>query len=130
MQFRRVVVTGMGALTPLGNTLQYYWSGLINGVSGAAEITHFDPSKFKTKFACEVKGFDPLNYFDRKESRKLDTYSHYAVAASEETWRRCFSKSTTVESPNWASSASWDCVISSIARAARHCAGVIFNNFC
>src|SRR5947207_7891491 len=84
MQFRRVVVTGMGALTPLGNTLQEFWNGLVNGVSGADNITHFDASKFKTRFACEVKGFDPLNYFDRKEARKLDTYSHYAVAASDE----------------------------------------------
>ena len=84
MQFRRVVVTGMGVITPLGNTLHDYWNGLINGVSGADNITHFDASKFKTKFACEVRGFDPLNYFDRKEARKLDTYSHYAIAASEQ----------------------------------------------
>src|SRR3954468_19513973 len=84
MQFRRVVVTGMGALTPLGNTLPEYWNGLINGVSGAANITHFDPAKFKTKFACEVKGFDPLNFFDKKEARKLDKYSQFAMASSDE----------------------------------------------
>ena len=72
MQLKRVVVTGIGALTPLGNTLQDYWSGLINGVSGADLITLFDASKFKTRFACEVKGFDVTKFFDRKEARKLD----------------------------------------------------------
>jgi 3-oxoacyl-[acyl-carrier-protein] synthase II len=74
----------MGALTPLGNSLPEYWSGLINGVSGAANITLFDASKFKTKFACEIKGFDPLNYFDRKEARKIDRYSQLALAAVQE----------------------------------------------
>ena len=84
MQFRRVVVTGMGALTPLGNTLQEYWNGLLNGVSGAAGITLFDANKFKTRFACEVKGFDPLNFFDKKESRKIDRYSQFALAVTQE----------------------------------------------
>lgn len=81
---RRVVVTGMGALTPIGNNLQDYWKGLVDGVSGAGLITHFDTSKFKTKFACEIKNYDPANYFDRKESRKMDRYTQYAHIAAEE----------------------------------------------
>ncbi len=84
MELKRVVVTGLGALTPLGNSVTEYWNGLLNGVSGAAPITHFDASKFKTKFACEVKGFDIANYLDRKEARKLDPFSHYAIAAADE----------------------------------------------
>ena len=84
MQLKRVVVTGIGALTPLGNTLQDYWSGLINGVSGADLITLFDASKFKTRFACEVKGFDVTKFFDRKEARKLDRFTHFALAVTEE----------------------------------------------
>lgn len=84
MSLKRVVVTGIGALTPLGNSVSEYWNGLSNGVSGAAPITKFDASKFKTRFACEVKGFDPLNYFDKKEVRKLDPFSHYAVAVADE----------------------------------------------
>jgi 3-oxoacyl-[acyl-carrier-protein] synthase II len=84
MQLKRVVVTGMGALTPLGNTPADYWNGLINGVSGAGPITKFDASKFKTRFACEVKDFDPNNYFDRKEARKLDGFSQYALVVAEE----------------------------------------------
>src|SRR5688572_27667969 len=84
MQLKRVVVTGLGAITPIGNTIPEYWNGLVNGVSGAATITRFDPTKFKTKFACEVKGFDPANHFDRKEGRKLDTFSQYAMVASHE----------------------------------------------
>jgi 3-oxoacyl-[acyl-carrier-protein] synthase II len=81
---RRVVVTGMGALTPIGNNLQDYWNSLVEGVSGANMITHFDTSKFKTKFACELKGYDPANHFDRKEARKMDTYAQYAHVASDE----------------------------------------------
>lgn len=81
---RRVVVTGIGALTPLGNNLHEYWEGLINGVSGANLITHFDTEKFKTKFACEIKGYDSKNYFDRKEANKLDLYSQYALIATDE----------------------------------------------
>src|SRR5665811_653193 len=81
---RRVVVTGMGALTPIGNTLQDYWKGLVEGVSGAGLITHFDTTKFKTKFACEIKGFDPANFFDRKEVRKMDRYTQYAFVAADE----------------------------------------------
>lgn len=82
MGFRRVVVTGLGALTPLGNTVSSYWDGLINGVSGAGPITHFDCTKFKTRFACEVKNFDPLTILDRKEARKLDPFSQYGIFAS------------------------------------------------
>ncbi|MFZ4260931.1 beta-ketoacyl-ACP synthase II [Sphingobacterium sp. HJSM2_6] len=84
MELKRVVVTGLGALTPIGNSVQEYWDGLINGVSGAAPITHFDASKFKTQFACEVKGFDPLQYMDRKEARKMDPFVQYAIASTDE----------------------------------------------
>ena len=84
MELKRVVVTGIGALTPIGNTVKDYWEGLINGVSGAADITHFDTAYFKTRFACEVKNFDPLDHFDRKEARKLDPFVHYALVSSAE----------------------------------------------
>ena len=84
MSLKRVVVTGLGALTPLGNTASEYWSGMINGTSGADMITHFDVEHFKTKFACEVKGFDVLDFLDRKESRKMDPFVHYAIASSDE----------------------------------------------
>jgi len=82
MKLRRVVVTGLGAITPLGNTVSDYWNNLINGVSGAAPITRFDASKFKTQFACEVKGFNPEDYLDRKEARKLDPFSQYGLVAA------------------------------------------------
>ncbi|MEI6487705.1 MAG: beta-ketoacyl-ACP synthase II [Bacteroidota bacterium] len=82
MKLRRVVVTGLGAITPLGNNVSDYWNNLINGVSGAAPITRFDASKFKTQFACEVKGFNPEDYLDRKEARKLDPYSQFGLCAS------------------------------------------------
>ncbi len=81
---RRVVVTGMGALTPVGNNLQDFWKSLVDGASGAGHITHFDTSKFKTKFACELKDYDPAKYFDRKESRKMDRYAQYALVAADE----------------------------------------------
>ncbi|NBW35853.1 MAG: beta-ketoacyl-[acyl-carrier-protein] synthase II [Cytophagia bacterium] len=84
MKQRRVVVTGMGALTPLGNTVNDFWKNLIAGKSGAAPITRFDTTKFKTKFACELKGFDPLNYFDKTEVKKMDPFSQYAMAATAE----------------------------------------------
>lgn len=84
MQLKRVVVTGLGAVTPLGNNVAEYWSNLVKGVSGAGPITRFDASKFKTRFACEVKNFDPGLYFDRKEARKQDLYSHFAIAAADE----------------------------------------------
>ncbi|WP_286755928.1 beta-ketoacyl-ACP synthase II [Roseivirga sp. UBA838] len=84
MQLKRVVVTGLGALTPLGNNLNTYWDNLIKGVSGAGPITKFDPEKFKTKFACEVKGYDPNEHFDRKEARKMDLFTQYALVTAEE----------------------------------------------
>ncbi|UPT68435.1 MAG: beta-ketoacyl-ACP synthase II [Sphingobacteriales bacterium JAD_PAG50586_3] len=84
MELKRVVVTGLGAVTPLGNSVPEYWNNLLNGVSGAGPITRFDASKFKTKFACEVKNFDAGLYFDRKEARKQDLYSHFAIAAADE----------------------------------------------
>ena len=84
MKQRRIVVTGLGAVTPIGNTVADYWKGLINGVSGAGPITRFDTTKFKTRFGCEVKGFNPEDYFDRKEARKYDLYSHYGIASADE----------------------------------------------
>ena len=84
MKLKRVVVTGLGALTPIGNSVPEYWDGLLKGKSGAAPITRFDASQFKTQFACEVKGFDPLKYFDRKEARKYDLFTQYAMAVAEE----------------------------------------------
>ncbi|MGB4400262.1 MAG: beta-ketoacyl-ACP synthase II [Daejeonella sp.] len=84
MELKRVVVTGLGALTPIGNTLPEFWESLINGVSGAGPITHYDPEKFRTKFACEVKNFNPEDFLDKKEARKLDPFVHYAIAASDE----------------------------------------------
>ena len=84
MNLKRVVVTGLGALTPIGNNVQDYWTGLSNGVSGAATITHFDPEKFKTKFACEVKNFNAEDYFDRKEARKMDPFTQFAMVAADE----------------------------------------------
>ena len=84
MELKRVVVTGLGAVTPLGNSVPEFWDNLVKGVSGAAPITRFDTSSFKTQFACEVKDFDPNKYFDRKEARKLDLYAQYAIAAAQE----------------------------------------------
>ncbi len=84
MTFKRVVVTGLGALTPIGNTYQEYWQGLKEGKSGAAPITKFDTSLFKTKFACEVKNFEIGNFMDRKEARKLDLFAQYAMVSAEE----------------------------------------------
>ena len=84
MGLRRVVVTGLGALTPIGNTVPEYWQGLISGVSGAAPITYFDTSKFKTQFACELKGFNSEDFIDRKLSRKMDRFAQYAIVSSDE----------------------------------------------
>ncbi|MEO8794927.1 MAG: beta-ketoacyl-ACP synthase II [Daejeonella sp.] len=84
MELKRVVVTGLGALTPIGNTVPEYWDNLINGVSGAAPITKYDTTKFKTKFACEVKNFNPEDFMDKKEARKLDPFVHFALAAADE----------------------------------------------
>lgn len=87
MQLKRVVVTGLGALTPLGNNLQEYWNGLANGVSGADMITQFDTTKFKTKFACEVKNFNPENFMERKEARKMDRFAQFASVTTDEAIR-------------------------------------------
>ncbi|GAB1445430.1 MAG: beta-ketoacyl-ACP synthase II [Cyclobacteriaceae bacterium] len=84
MTFKRVVITGVGALTPIGNTREAYWEGLRNGKSGAAPITRFDASKFKTRFACELKGFDVSNFMDRKEARKMDPFAQYAMVVADE----------------------------------------------
>lgn len=84
MELRRVVVTGLGAITPLGNNVSDYWDALCKGNNGAGDITRFDCSKYRTRIACEVKNFDPLQFFDRKEARKLDLYSQYALVASDE----------------------------------------------
>ncbi|RTL47781.1 MAG: beta-ketoacyl-[acyl-carrier-protein] synthase II [Sphingobacteriales bacterium] len=84
MQLKRVVVTGLGAITPLGNTVADYWENLVKGVSGAAPITQFDASKFRTQFACEVKGFDPVQFMDRKEARKIDRFTQFALVASDQ----------------------------------------------
>lgn len=84
MAFRRVVVTGLGAITPLGSTVPAYWEGLRQGISGAAPITRFDASKFKTRFACEVKNYNPDDYFPTKEGRKMDLFTQFAVIASDE----------------------------------------------
>lgn len=84
MALKRVVVTGLGALTPIGNNLEDFWSGLIAGKSGSAPVTYFDTEKFKTKFACELKGFDPLEYLDRKQQRKMDRFTQYGMVSTDE----------------------------------------------
>jgi 3-oxoacyl-[acyl-carrier-protein] synthase II len=84
MELKRVVVTGLGALTPIGNNIEEYWHGLSNGISGCAPITYFDTEKFKTKFACELKNYDPQEHFERKEARKLDRFAQYAMVSSQE----------------------------------------------
>jgi len=84
MELKRVVVTGLGALTPIGNNIQEYWNGLINGKSGAAPITYYDTEKHKTKFACEVKNFNVEDFIDRKEARRMDKFTQYAIVASDE----------------------------------------------
>jgi len=84
MSFKRVVVTGIGALTPIGNTAPEYWEGLKNGVSGSDYITKFDAEKFRTRFACEIKNFDVNNFIPRQEARKMDAFAQYAIVASDE----------------------------------------------
>ncbi|AZJ32835.1 3-oxoacyl-[acyl-carrier-protein] synthase II [Tenacibaculum mesophilum] len=84
MQLKRVVVTGLGALTPIGNNKEEYWNSLVNGVSGAAPITYFDAAKFKTRFACELKNFNATDFINRKEARKMDKFTQYAMVASDE----------------------------------------------
>ena len=87
MPFPRVVITGLGAITPLGNSVADFWQALLAGKSGAGAITQFDASKFKTRFACEVKGFDPSYLLDKKEVRKLDRFAHFALASADEAIR-------------------------------------------
>ncbi|WBX71424.1 beta-ketoacyl-ACP synthase II [Tenacibaculum retecalamus] len=84
MQLKRVVVTGLGALTPIGNNKEEYWNSLVNGVSGAAPITYFDAAKFKTRFACELKNFNATDFINRKDARKMDRFTQYAMVASDE----------------------------------------------
>ncbi len=97
MELKRVVVTGIGALTPIGNTYEEYWNGLLNGVSGGDNITLFNASKFKTQFACEVKGFDPVAYLDRKEARKVDRFTQLAIVSSDEAIRHAGISKETVD---------------------------------
>ena len=101
MELKRVVVTGIGAITPLGNTFPETWENLKKGVSGCAPITKFDASKFKTQFACEVKNFDPADHFDRKEARKIDPYRTRKNL-------RSFSEKLPRSWFNWSSRKSWD----------------------
>lgn len=100
MKLRRVVVTGLGALTPLGNNVNDFWKNITAGVSGAGPITRFDASKFKTRFACEVKDFDPALFIERKELRKMDTFSHYAIAVSVEGVRDAGLENNAVINPD------------------------------
>jgi 3-oxoacyl-[acyl-carrier-protein] synthase II len=87
MELKRVVITGLGAVTPIGNNIKDFWNNLINGVSGSDMITHFNTEKFKTKFACEVKNFNPEDYYDRKEARRLDMFTIFAMVATDEAVR-------------------------------------------
>lgn len=89
MELKRVVVTGLGALTPVGNTVEETWKNIQNGVSGAAPITHFDASQFKTQFACEVKNFNVTDFINRKDARKMDLYEQYALVAAMEAIKDC-----------------------------------------
>ncbi len=98
MELKRVVVTGMGAITPLGNNLSDYWNGLINGVSGADMITQFDASKFRTRFACEVKGFEPTQFLDRKEARKIDRFTQFALVVSDQAMADAGLRKDTINS--------------------------------
>src|SRR5258705_5871457 len=84
MELKRVVVTGLGAITPIGNTIDEYWNGLINGISGADMITLINASKFKTRFACEIKGFEPTAFLEKKEARKIDRFTQTALVASDQ----------------------------------------------
>lgn len=97
MKLKRVVVTGMGALTPIGNSLIEYWDGLVKGTSGSAPITRFDAEKFKTRFACELKGYDPQTYFDRKEARKMDPFTQYALIAADEAIQHAGISADTID---------------------------------
>jgi len=97
MELKRVVVTGLGAITPLGSSVPKLWENILNGVSGAGPITHFDDSQFKTQFACEVKDFDPFQYFEKKEIRKVDPYAQYAIAAAKQAIENCGINLETVD---------------------------------
>jgi len=97
MELKRVVVTGLGAITPLGSSVPKLWENILNGVSGAAPITHFDASQFKTQFACEVKDFDPLEYLEKKEVRKVDPYAQYAIATAKQAIENCGINLETVD---------------------------------
>ena len=97
MELKRVVVTGLGALTPVGNNVEETWENLKNGVSGAGPITHFDSTAFKTHFACEVKNFNAADYMDRKLARKMDLYAQYAIAAAGEAIKDCGMDLETVD---------------------------------
>jgi 3-oxoacyl-[acyl-carrier-protein] synthase II len=97
MVLKRVVITGLGAITPLGSTVEDNWNSLLAGVSGAADITRFDASNFKTRFACEIKDYDPLKYFDRKEVRKLDPYAQYAMIASDQAIKDAALESASID---------------------------------
>jgi len=107
VNLRRVVVTGLGAVTPIGNDTDTFWQGIVQGKNGADIITKFDASKFKSQFACEVKGFDPLDFFDRKEARKYDLYTHYGIVASDEAIKDAGIDADTINKENvgviWAS---------------------------
>jgi len=107
MELKRVVVTGLGALTPIGNNVKDFWNNLLAGVSGSDYITRFDTTRFKTKFACEIKNYDPSLYFDRKEMRKLDPYAQYAIIAADEAVADSGIKTEEVDTNNtgviWAS---------------------------
>jgi len=87
MELKRVVVTGLGALTPIGNTVDDFWNSLLEGKSGAAPITKFDATHFKTKFACEVKDFKATDFLDRKEARKMDPFTQYGLVVADEAWK-------------------------------------------
>lgn len=97
---RRVVVTGLGALTPIGLDVPSFWDGLMRGVSGADYITRFDASQFRTRFACELKGFDPATYIDRREARKMDAFTHYAIVAADEAIRDAGLDTATIDKDN------------------------------
>ena len=107
MELKRVVVTGLGAITPLGNNVSDFWNNLVDGVSGSDLITNFDASKFKTRFACEVKNYDVKDYFDRKEARKLDRYAQFAIIAADQAVKDCGIDLETADTNNigviWAS---------------------------
>jgi 3-oxoacyl-[acyl-carrier-protein] synthase II len=100
MELKRVVVTGVGAITPIGSSVAEMWQNAINGVSGAGAITHFDTTNFKTQFACEVKGYDPLNFFEKSEARKIDKYAQFAIVAAKEAIENCGVNLETLDKDN------------------------------